>query len=250
VVGKAISKVKTAVVGPAVPESAENAEIDRTVLGGETHPESKGMITQISDKVKGILPAGSTMGPSAQELDSYEAGLIKAGLRTEDETHLHPEVEQKGMLASLTEKVTRVFSGPAETVPGAEQPGVLSKISQLVFGTDSSTASTTTPSLVDSSTTTPLVDSQGIDHTLCSRSFDSVHPTKIGMDIADNRSAVPLAGQDSIAQQTDVPVTQAKSRNTGRSPKKSPKKMGRRASKKNVYRVKSKSDTATKTDTV
>jgi hypothetical protein len=217
-------------------QAAENEYIDRAVVGLEKPVESKGMISQITDKVKGILPTTTSSGPTMSELNAYEAGLIKGGLRTDDETHLHPEVEQKGMLATLTEKVKGVLPtsmiGTSTDVP--EQQGVLSKISQLVFGTDSTVASSSASasSTLASSTT----DAHGLDHTMCTKSLESIHPTKIDMDIADNMEAVPLAQQSDIMPQSQQSASKTKSQ--VRSPKKSPKKVGRRASKKNVYRAK------------
>jgi len=268
VVGKLTNKVKTALgagtgagTGEAAEQAAEVAEIDRTVLGTTEIPaERKGMLSQISDKVKGVLSVGqSSSGPTAEELNAYEAGLVKAGFRSEDETDLHP-VEQQGMLASISQKVKgAVFGGtPTATetssVPASEQQaGVLSKISstvsQLVFGTESGATTTST-------TTDPVSTDHGIDHTKCARSFENIHPTKIDMDIADNRSAVPLAEQRSDPIQADVTqadptlavpqnistlktktsATQAdpstlKTKTSTRTPRKSPKKIVRRGSK-------------------
>jgi len=254
--GKLTESVKTAFVG--TPEKAEIDEIDRTVLGSETPIESKGMLTQITDKVKGVLgTGGSSTGPSPSELEAYEAGLIKAGLRADDETHLQPEVEQKGMFATLTEKVKEAFTPAVAHAP--EQQGVLSKISQMVFGTDSGTTTTSAPVAAAADAhaeATSASNPHGLDHTLCSRSLDSIHPTKIDVDIEDNKSAIPLAQAAQTTpqtqqmdvtpstQQTDIPIqkTTAKTRTQGRSPKKSPKKVGRRASKKNVYKAKAKTE--------
>jgi len=242
--------VKTAFVG--TPEKAEIDEIDRTVLGSETPIESKGMLTQITDKMKGVLGTGnSSTGPSPSELAAYEEGLIKAGLRADDETHLQPEVEQKGMFATLTEKVKEAFAPTDPKVAHApEQQGVLSKISQMVFGTDSGTTTTSAPVTAAADAhaeATSASNPHGLDHTLCSRSLDSIHPTKIDVDIEDNKSAIPLAQAAQTTpqtQQTDVPIqkTTAKTKTQGRSPKKSPKKVGRRASKKNVYKAKAKTE--------
>jgi len=252
-VGKLTERVKTAFVG--TPEKAEIDEIDRTVLGSETPIESKGMLTQITDKMKGVLGTGSSStGPSPQELGAYEAGLIKAGLRTDDETQLQPEVEQKGMFATLTEKVKEAF-----TPVVAPEQGVLSKISQMVFGTDSGTTTTSAPVAAAADAhaeATAAANPHGLDHTLCSRSLDSIHPTKIDVDIEDNKSAIPLAQAAQTTpqtqqmdvtpqtQQTDIPIqkTTAKTKTQGRSPKKSPKKVGRRASKKNVSKAKAKTE--------
>lgn len=254
VVGKLTEKVKTAFgAGQTADQSeqaAEIAELDRTVLGSETRTEKPGMLAQISNKVKGVL-GGSSTGPTPAELDAYEASLVKSGLRTDAETH--PEVEQQGMLTQLTQKVRGAFggTGAADTIPttGTEQ-GVLSKIStkmsQLVFGTDSAETTSTAPTIVSTD--------HGIDHTKCSRSLDNIHPTRIDMDIADNRSALPLAdmpltdvpltGQRTdipLAERTDIPLAETQGRSK-KSPKKSPKKVGRRASKKNISRAKAKTD--------
>jgi len=242
-------------------QAAENEMIDRTVVGLEKPVETKGMISQITDKVKSMMPSSST-GPTPAELSAYEAGLVQSGLRTDDETYLQPEVEQKGMLASFTDKVKGVL--PASMIPASiigtgtgtststvpsEQQGMLSKISQLVFGTDSS--------LTSASSSASTVD--GVDHSLCTRGLESAQPSKIDMDIADNREAVPLAQpisqpisqtdqRSDIAPQADQTSTAipqqniSKAKSVGRSPKKSPKKVGRRASKKNVYRAKAKTD--------
>jgi len=257
--GKLTESVKTAFVG--TPEKAEIDEIDRTVLGSEAPIESKGMLTQITDKMKGVLGTGTTStGPSPQEIAAYEAGLIKAGLRTDDETHLQPEVEQKGMFATLTEKVKEAFTPADPKVAHApEQQGVLSKISQMVFGTDSGTTTTSAPVAAAADAhaeATTAANPHGLDHTLCSRSLDSIHPTKIDVDIEDNKSAIPLAQAAQTtpqtqqmdvtpqAQQTDIPIqkTTTKTKTQGRSPKKSPKRVGRRASKKNVYKAKAKTE--------
>jgi hypothetical protein len=244
--GAVTGKVKTVFGAPGAAEiseqAAENAEIDRTVLGLEKPVESKGMISQITDRVKSMMPVtSSSTGPTPAELSAYEAGLVKSGLRTDDETYLQPEVEQKGMLASLTDKVKGVLpasiigTGTSTSTVPSEQQGVLSKISQLVFGTDSSVSS--------ASSGASTVD--GVDHTLCTQGLESVKPSKIDMDIADNREAVPLAQPIPKADQTSNGIPQqsvSKAKSIGRSPKKSPKKVGRRASKKNVYRAKAKTD--------